>query len=114
MKGLKIENRDIVRAGGKPVVIEGLEYYSQRIRHSIRLSLAESVYEPLNGMDWNTIFSTKISRERILLEVRKVLQKDTETVSVDSIEIIEDSGNDRKLNIRFSALTIYGFVTEEV
>ncbi|MCR8649967.1 DUF2634 domain-containing protein, partial [Leptospira interrogans serovar Bataviae] len=30
MKGLKIENRDIVRVNGKPVVIEGLEYYSQR------------------------------------------------------------------------------------
>lgn len=114
MKGLKIENRDIVRVGGKPTVIEGLEYYSQRIKHSIRLTLGESIFEPLTGVDWNTIFSTKIPRERILFEIRKVLLKDAETVSVDNIEIIEDSGNDRKLNIRFSALTIYGFVTEEV
>lgn len=114
MKGLKIENRDIVRVNGKPVVIEGLEYYSQRIKHSIRLSLGESVYEPLNGVDWNTIFSSKISKDRVLFEIQKVLQRDPETVSVENIEIVEELSSNRKLNIRFSAITVYGLVSGEV
>ncbi|MDI7190832.1 DUF2634 domain-containing protein [Leptospira santarosai] len=114
MKGLKIENNDIVRASGKPVVIDGLEYYSQRIKHSIRLSLGESVYEPLTGVDWNTIFSSKIPETRVLLEIRKVLQRDPETISVENIEIIDELSSNRTLNIRFSAITVHGVITGEI
>ncbi|KPA34864.1 Uncharacterized protein AMR50_0222 [Leptospira interrogans] len=71
MKGIKIENKDAVIVGGRSVIIQDLEYYSQRIRHSIRLSLGESVYEPLSGVDWEAIFSTKVSRDRILTEIKK-------------------------------------------
>lgn len=114
MKGLKIENRDIVRVDGKPIVIEGLEYYSQRIKHSIRLSLGESAYEPLTGMDWQTVFSTKIPKERVLVEIKKIIQKDPETISVENIELIENDNEERKINIQFSAMTRYGNVTEEI
>ncbi|WP_061242547.1 hypothetical protein [Leptospira interrogans] len=113
MKGLKIENRDIVRVDGKPVVIEGLEYYSQRIKHSIRLTLGESFYEPLTGVDWATIFTTKIPKERVLFEIKRVILKDPETISVESIETIENLDNERSLSIRFSATTVFGLVTEE-
>ncbi|EMJ91266.1 hypothetical protein [Leptospira alstonii] len=114
MKGLKIENRDVVRSAGKPIVIEGLEYYSQRIKHAIRLSLGESEYEPLAGIDWQTIFSARVSKERVLTEIKKILQKDPETISIESIELIEEDGINRKLNIQFSAITRYGIVTEEI
>ncbi|MBM9501591.1 DUF2634 domain-containing protein [Leptospira sp. 201903071] len=114
MKGLKVENGDVVRMNGKPVVIEGLEYYSQRIKHSIRLSLSESVYEPLAGIDWQTVFSSKIPNERILVEIKKIIQKDPETISVNSIELVENDTNKRTINIRFIATTIYGIVTEEL
>lgn len=114
MKGLKIENRDIVRVDGKPVVIEGLEYYSQRIKHSIRLCLGESFYESLKGVDWNTIFSSKISKDRVLFEIQKVLQRDPETVSVENIEIVDELSSNRKLNIRFYAITVYGLVSGEI
>ncbi|UOG39373.1 DUF2634 domain-containing protein [Leptospira noguchii] len=114
MKGLKIENRDIVRVNGKPIVIEGLEYYSQRIKHSIRLVLGESVYEPLTGIDWNTIFSNKVPKDRVLLEIRKVLQRDPETVLVENIEIVDELSSNRALNIRFSAITVHGVITGEI
>ncbi|EMG19972.1 hypothetical protein LEP1GSC150_2133 [Leptospira interrogans serovar Copenhageni str. LT2050] len=75
MKGIKIENKDAVIVGGRSVIIQDLEYYSQRIRHSIRLSLGESVYEPLSGVDWEAIFSTKVSRDRILTEIKRRFKK---------------------------------------
>ncbi|EQA69794.1 DUF2634 domain-containing protein [Leptospira noguchii] len=114
MKGLMVENNDIVRINGKLVVIEGLEYYSQRIRHSIRLCLGESVYEPLKGVDWNTIFSKKVPKDRVLFEIQKILQRDPETVSVENIEIVEEPSDSRNLNIHFSAITVYGLVTGAV
>ncbi|EMK22434.1 hypothetical protein [Leptospira kirschneri] len=114
MKGLKIENRDIVRVNGRPVVIEGLEYYSQRIKHSIRLTLGESIFEPLTGVDWNTIFSTKIPKERVLFEIKRVILKDPETISLESLETIENPDNGRTLSIQFSAITEFGIVKEEV
>ncbi|TGM00542.1 DUF2634 domain-containing protein [Leptospira barantonii] len=114
MKGIKIENGDVVRFQGKPVVLKGAEYYSQRIKHAIRLSIGESVYEPLVGLDWYTVFSTKIPRERVLVEIRKILIKDPETVSVNRVEIVESNDFDRRIYIQFSANTIFGIVTEEV
>ncbi|AYV56956.1 DUF2634 domain-containing protein [Leptospira kmetyi] len=114
MKGIKIENGDVVRFRGKPVILENAEYYSQRIKHAIRLSLGESVYEPLVGLDWFTVFSTKIPRERVLVEIRKILIKDPETVSVNNIEIVESNDSERRIHIQFSANTIFGTVTEEV
>ncbi|MBM9576961.1 DUF2634 domain-containing protein [Leptospira sp. 201903070] len=114
MKGLKIEKGDVVRINGKPVVIQDLECYSQRIKHSIRLSLSESVYEPFTGIDWQTVFSSKIPRERILIEIKKIIQKDSETVSVNNIELLENDSNKRIMNIRFIATTIYGIIAEEL
>lgn len=114
MKGIKIENGDVVRFQGKPVVLEDADYYSQRIKHAISLSLGESVYEPLVGLDWYTVFSTKIPRERVLIEISKILIKDPETVSVDNIEIVESNDSKRRIYIQFSANTIYGTVTGEV
>ncbi|EMN00521.1 hypothetical protein LEP1GSC021_2720 [Leptospira noguchii str. 1993005606] len=114
MKGIKIENKDAVFVRGRSVIIQDLEYYSQRIRHSIRLSLGESIYEPLNGVDWGTIFSTKVSRDRILTEIKKTIQKDPETVSVKKVELIENESSSRGVYIQFSAITKYGIVTGEL
>ncbi|EJO71416.1 hypothetical protein [Leptospira kirschneri] len=114
MKGIKIENKDMVLAGGRSVIIQDLEYYSQRIRHSIRLFLGESVYEPLSGVDWRTVFSTKVSRDRILTEIKKTIQKDPETVSVEKVELVERESSSRRIYIQFSAITKYGIVTGEL
>ncbi|EMY78975.1 hypothetical protein LEP1GSC060_0784 [Leptospira weilii serovar Ranarum str. ICFT] len=114
MKGLKIENGDVVRRAGKPILIQDLEYYSQRIKHAIRLTLGESEYEPLAGIDWQTIFSERVPKERVLAEIKKILQKDPETISIESIELIETNDPNRKLNIQFSAITKYGIVTEGI
>ncbi|TGK24265.1 DUF2634 domain-containing protein [Leptospira yasudae] len=114
MKGLKIENGDVVREQGRPIVLEGLEYYSQRIKHAILLSLGESAYDTLSGIDWFTIFSSKVSTDRVLFEIRRIILKDPETVSLENIEVVEAEGKSRGIYIRFSANTIYGNVTEEI
>ncbi|AOP33414.1 hypothetical protein A0128_05880 [Leptospira tipperaryensis] len=114
MKGFKIENGDIVKVKGRSVVLEDLEYYAQRIKHAIRLSLGESVYEPLTGMDWFTIFSTKIPRERVVIEIKKILLKDPETISIEKIEVIETNDSSRKIYIQYSANTKFGTVVEEI
>ncbi|MCH1912269.1 DUF2634 domain-containing protein [Leptospira noguchii] len=114
MKGIKIENKDAVFVGGRSVIIQDLEYYSQRIRHSIRLSLGESVYEPLNGVNWGIIFSTKVSRDRILTEIKKTIQKDPETVSVEKVELVDRESLGQRVYIQFSAITKYGIVMGEL
>ncbi|RHX86045.1 DUF2634 domain-containing protein [Leptospira stimsonii] len=113
MKGFKIENGDIARKNGRTVVLDDLEYYAQRIKHAIRLSLGECVYEPLTGMDWFTIFSTKISRERVTFEIKKVILKDPETISLDRIEVKADDLN-RRIYIQYSANTKFGIVLGEI
>lgn len=114
MKGVKITNKDAVISGGRSAMIQDLEYYSQRIRHSVLLSLGESVHEPLSGVDWATVFSTKVSRDRVLAEIRKTIKKDPETVSVEKVELIETENSNRGKYIQFSAITKYGIVTGEI
>ncbi|ASP42607.1 DUF2634 domain-containing protein [Leptospira interrogans] len=114
MKGIKIENKDAVIVGGRSVIIQDLEYYSQRIRHSIRLSLGESVYERLSGVDWEAIFTSKVSRDRILTEIKKSIQKDPESVSIEKFDLVERESSSRGIYIQFSAITKYGIVTAEL
>ncbi|TGM61691.1 DUF2634 domain-containing protein [Leptospira adleri] len=114
MKGFKIEDGDIVRTNGQSFVLEGLEYYAQRITHAIRLSLGESAYEPLTGLDWFTIFSTKVSKDRAMIEIRKVILRDPETISVERIEVKETNDSSRRLYIQYSANTKFGTVVGEI
>lgn len=114
MKGFKIEGGDMVRTNGQSFVLEGLEYYAQRIKHAIRLSLGESSYEPLTGLDWFTIFSTKVPRNRVMIEIRKVILKDPETISVERIEVKETDDSNRKMYIQYSANTKFGTVVGEI
>lgn len=108
MRGLLIHNNDTVRKNGRLVVIEGIDYYKQRIRIAIKTNFQENVYAKNLGINWIQIFSEKVSQERILSELRKVILKDPETVAVTSLEIIEFNRDNRKLSVKFKIMSIYG------
>jgi hypothetical protein len=108
MKGLLIRNNDTVRKNGRLIVIEGIEYYKQRILIALRTSFQENVYARNIGINWTQIFSEKVSQDRILSEIRKVILKDPETVAVISLEIIEFNRDNRKLSVKFQVRSIFG------
>lgn len=108
MRGLLIRNNDTVRENGRLVVIEGIEYYKQRILIAIKTNFQENVYARNVGINWVQIFSEKVSQDRILSELRKVILKDPETVAVTSLEIIEFNRDNRKLSVKFQVLSIHG------
>lgn len=110
MRGLLIRNNDTVRENGRLVVIDGIEYYKQRIQIAIKTNFQENVYAKNTGINWIQIFSEKVSQDRILSELRKVILKDTETIAVTSLEIIEFNRDNRKLTVKFQVLSIFGNV----
>ncbi len=111
MKGLLIQNNDTVRRNGRLVTIEGKDYYKQRISIAIKSHYRENIYAPEKGINWTQIFSDKVSNERILSEIRKVILKDPETLAVLSLEIFEFNRDNRYLSIKFQVKSIYGDVT---
>lgn len=108
MRGLLIRNNDTVRENGRLVVIEGAEYYKQRILIALKTNFQENVYARNIGINWIQIFSEKVSQDRILSEVRKVILKDPETVAVTNLEIIEFNRDNRKLSVKIQIRSIYG------
>lgn len=108
MRGLLIRNNDTVRENGRLVVIEGIDYYKQRILIAIKTNYQENVYARNVGINWVQIFSEKVSQDRILSELRKVILKDPETVAVTSLEIVEFNRDNRKLSVKSQVLSIYG------
>lgn len=111
MRGLLIRNNDTVRENGRLVVIEGIDYYKQRILIAIKTNFQENVYARNVGINWVQIFSEKVSQDRILSELRKVILKDPETVAVTSLEIVEFNRDNRKLAVKFQIISIFGNLT---
>ncbi|TGL06505.1 DUF2634 domain-containing protein [Leptospira bouyouniensis] len=111
MRGLLIRNNDTVRENGRLVVIDGIDYYKQRILIAIKTNFQENVYARNVGINWVQIFSEKVSQDRILSELRKVILKDSETVAVTSLEIVEFNRDNRKLSVKFKLISIYGNLT---
>jgi len=112
MIGLKIENNDCVRdASGNAILIEGQEFYIQRIRHRINFLLGESEYDLTAGIDWLTIFQDRINKDRILNELSRAILADSETTSIESIEVGEYDSADKKIKIIAKINSKYGTAT---
>jgi hypothetical protein len=109
MRGLKIENNDLVRdTNGRLVEIEGREYYLQKVQIKIKTVLGEIPYDTSLGIDWFTILETKVGAERIAREIERVILQDPETNSIENLEVIEIDRIDRKVKIQMMLLSTYG------
>ncbi|MBN2157930.1 MAG: hypothetical protein JW807_00940 [Spirochaetes bacterium] len=114
MKTLKIINGDLAYENGSFVYITGAECLRQRLELSLRLDQGSWFLNPDAGIDWWSIYDSKYVSDRLIrAEVERVLLADEEVTAITGLNIVYDK-EDRKINITFRVMSVYGEVTGEI
>lgn len=112
MKTMKLENGDVVRDGGRPVLIEGVEALRQRLTHRLTLQTGEWFRDAREGVDWLSILQQKDGRERARKLLSAAVLKDAEVVRILDLAV-ELNRATRDVAFRLKVETVYGPVTVE-
>lgn len=119
MKTLQLTDRDLILSNHSFVVLDDRDTLKQRIQNRLALFLGEFSLEPTIGMDWFTLKEYRYNTDEILKAVRSEILKDSEVVSINSLEVIFIDTPEkvqlynkprRSLIINWSVNTIYGVV----
>lgn len=110
MKGLLMQDNDLVRINGRLVEISGRDYYLQRIKNAIRTILKEIKYNESLGIDWFALFQAKTTEDRFLREISRVILLDPETESISELVIQEIDRVRRKLKLSVKLKSTYGII----
>jgi hypothetical protein len=88
MRTIQITDRDLVLSNHNFVVLDNTNTLKQRIQNRLALFLGEFSLEPSLGLDWFTLKEYRYNTEEIVKAIRTEILKDSEVVSINSIEVI--------------------------
>ena len=88
MRTLQVIDRDLAISNHNFIVLSDRERLKQRIAHRLALFLGEFSLEPSLGLDWFTLKEYRYNTEEIVKAVRTEILKDSEVVSINSLEVI--------------------------
>ncbi|MCB1176512.1 MAG: hypothetical protein KDK36_02930 [Leptospiraceae bacterium] len=120
MKTLQLTDRDLTISNYNFIELDDENTLKQRIKNRLALFLGEFSLEPNEGMDWFTLKEYAYNTDEISKAVRSEILRDTEVVSINSLEVIfidtpekvkQYNLPKRSVLINWNLNTIYGVVT---
>ena len=108
MRAMQIVDGDVVRSGGRAVILDDRETLKQRVEHRLSLVLGEWSYDKTLGLDWFSILGEKGSIQRLKQEAKRVIEADDEILRLKSVEVEVLNQAERKYRLTIQADSVYG------